>query len=103
VSSIYLSLINKIVQVELCSDISVLSNDNVSALLICDENFENLQQVNDNCRSKGVKMIACSVRGVCGYIFSDFLDKFSYYPSYQYDTAQEVHTRHKLSASNIYI
>lgn len=51
-------------------------DDKYDLVIVVDELFDNLIEINSRCRLHGIKMISCNVRGVCGLVFNDFLTGF---------------------------
>jgi len=49
---------------------------NYTAIIFAGTGLNNLIIQNNICRQSKVKMIGSDVKGVCGYIFNDFLNDF---------------------------
>ena len=50
--------------------------ENYTAIIFAGTGFNNMIMQNTLCRESKVKMIGCDVKGVCGFIFDDFLHDF---------------------------
>jgi hypothetical protein len=52
-------------------------NFNFTVIITADiADFRELSDINNDCRVVDAKLVACDVRGVCGYVFNDFLEHF---------------------------
>lgn len=49
-----------------------------SLVLVSNRSYEEQMKINEHCRSAGTMFVSCDVYGLCGYIFADLLDGFSY-------------------------
>eukprot|EP01041_Mallomonas_annulata_P003343 gene3343-6615_t len=54
-----------------------ISNGNYTLVVATESSFHDLLSLDASCRASDTRLVACDVRGVCGYIFNDFLDGFT--------------------------
>ena len=47
-------------------------------VVVSNRSYAEQMQINDRCRSAGTMFVSCDVYGLCGYVFADLLDRFSY-------------------------
>ena len=50
-------------------------------VVVSNRSYEEKMAINDQCRSSGSMFVSCDVYGLCGYVFADLLDSFSYVES----------------------
>ena len=51
-------------------------NGKYSVIISTETSLQSLMETNKICRQASTKLVGCDVRGVCGYVFDDFLDEF---------------------------
>lgn len=47
-------------------------------VVVSNRSYAEQMKINDTCRSAGTMFVSCDVYGLCGYVFADLLDGFSY-------------------------
>ena len=47
-------------------------------VVVSNRSYEEQMKINDHCRSAGTMFVSCDVYGLCGYVFADLLDGFTY-------------------------
>jgi molybdopterin/thiamine biosynthesis adenylyltransferase len=55
---------------------SYLQDNTIDTLIACEDDINQLKRINHICRRHNVKMVACAVYGVTGFVFNDLLDTF---------------------------
>lgn len=54
----------------------LLREHNITAVVASNTNFTVLNELDLSCQQAGVKLVACGVHGVCGYVFNNFQREF---------------------------
>lgn len=47
-------------------------------VVVSNRSYDEQMKINDHCRSAGTMFVSCDVYGLCGHVFADLLEGFSY-------------------------
>ena len=47
-------------------------------VVVSNRSYAEQMAINDHCRTAGTMFVSCDIYGLCGYVFADLLDGFTY-------------------------